>query len=93
MLVVVRIFMNMSTARDLRSLFRKATDAATASLLDVAHALGRTRRSVQQLRAGERGVSAETCRDLAAWLRRRAGRFEALAEDLERAAEEEDTDG
>lgn len=73
----------------LRSLFVRASDVARAHLGDVADALGRTRRSVQQIRAGERGVSPEVAKELAAYLRRRAERFLGLAEELEREAEKE----
>lgn len=82
--------MNVSDERStLRSLFVRATDTARAHLGDVADALDRTRRSLQQLRAGERGTSPEVVRELAAYLRDRAKRFRELAEELERAAEKE----
>ncbi len=75
--------------KNLRSVFVRASSLALASLRDVARGIKRVRRTVQMYRAGHRRVTPGAARDLAAYLRKRAEAFQAAADELERAAEEE----
>ena len=75
--------------KNLRSVFVRASILALASLRDVAGGIKRVRRTVQMYRAGDRRVTPGAARDLAAYLRERAEAFQAAADELERAAEEE----
>jgi len=74
---------------NLRSVFVRASDLALASLRDVAVGIGRVRRTVRMYRAGHRRVTPGAALELAAYLRKRAEAFQAAADELERAAEEE----
>ncbi len=74
---------------NLRSLFVRASGLAVATFGDVAHGIRRVRRTVGMYRAGDRRVTPGAARDLAAYLRERAEAFQAAADELERAAEEE----
>lgn len=67
----------------------EAVELATATLGDVAEAIGRARRTVELYRSGERRVTADAMHRLADYLRQRARVFTDTAEDLERAVEED----
>ena len=75
--------------KNLRSVFVRASNLALTSVGDVARGIGRVRRTVQMYRAGHRRVTPGAALELAAYLRKRAEAFQAAADELERAAEEE----
>ena len=86
--------MNMdSSNRDLRSVFIRAMDLATATSGDLAKGAGRTLRTAMYYRSGERRVTPDAARKLADYLRRRSVAFTEIADELERAADEEEGDG
>lgn len=75
-------------SENLRESFIRATELVQDSLSSLAEELGCTRRALTYWRSGERGVSPEVARRLAACLRRKGGALLEAAEELERAAEE-----
>jgi hypothetical protein len=77
-------------ASSLRAQYLKALELACATLGDVAEGIGLHYRSLQSHKRGERGVSADTARRMAAYLRDRARAFNKAAEDLESAVDKED---
>ncbi len=74
---------------NLRSVFVRASSLALATFGDVALGIRRVRRTVGMYRSGHRRVTPGAARDLASYLRGRAEAFQAAADELERAAEEE----
>ncbi|CAN5242035.1 hypothetical protein BH18GEM1_BH18GEM1_08260 [soil metagenome] len=80
----------MGMARSLRTRYLKALELACATLGDIADGLGLHYRSLQAHKRGERGVSADTARRLAAYLNSRARAFNKAAEELEAAADKEE---
>jgi hypothetical protein len=82
---------NMS--KELRSAFRRALRLAAPKLSEVAKGIGRSTRLLTMYRKGERRVTPDAARTFARWLRRRARRLDKAADDLERAARKEETDG
>lgn len=82
--------------RKLGELYTEAAELAVATLGDVAEGSGRAYRTVQAYLAGDRSVTRDAARGLAAYLRERAFAFHEAAERLERAtmplAEKGETD-
>jgi Sec-independent protein translocase protein TatA len=79
--------------KELRSAFRRALKLAAPQLPEVAKGVGRSVRAVQMYRDGDRRVTPDAARRFARWLRRRARRLDKAADDLERAARKEESDG
>ncbi len=80
-------------SKELRSAFRRALKLAAPQLPEVATGVGRSVRAVQMYRDGDRRVTPDAARRFARWLRRRARRLDQAADDLERAARKEESDG
>ena len=70
--------------------FTEAVEAATATIGDVAQGMGRARRTVHQYLAGERTVTPEAARVMAAYLRLRSEQLTAAADKLEAALQQEE---
>ncbi len=80
----------VNMGRSLRVRFIAATQLATCTLGELAEGIGRRLRTVLMYRKGQRRVTPDAARALAAFLRERAKRFQRVAEDLEAAAEKEE---
>jgi hypothetical protein len=74
----------------LRAPFAKALELATASILDVAEGIERGYRTLTAYRRGDRRVTPNAARRLAAYLRERARAFNIAADRLDAAADEEE---
>lgn len=74
----------------LRAPFSRAARLATASIVDVARGMGKGYRTVKAYQRGDRRVTPESARRLAAYLRERARAFNRAADQLDRAAEEDE---
>ncbi len=70
--------------------FTEAVEIATATIGNVAQGMGRARRTVHQYLAGERTVTPEATRVMAAYLRLRSEQFIAAADRLEAATQREE---
>ena len=70
--------------------FTSAVETATTTIGDVAQGMGRARRTVHQYLSGERTVTAEATRLMAAYLRLRSEQFTAAANKLEAAQQQEE---
>ena len=70
--------------------FSESVEVATATIGDVAKGIGRARRTVHQYLAGERTVTSEAARAMAAYLRLRSEQLTAAADRLEAAMQQEE---
>jgi len=70
--------------------FNEALKTSTATFGEVARAISRVRRTVEQYRTGERRVTADAARELVAYLRLRSEQFTAAADRLEAATQQEE---
>ena len=70
--------------------FIQAVETATATIGDVAQGMSRARRTVHQYLAGERSVTPEATRAMAAYLRLRSAQFTAAADRLEATPRQEE---
>lgn len=72
---------------ELNEVYRRALEAARATLGDVAEASGRTYRTLRAYRYGDRRVTPDAARDLATYLRQRSEELAEAAERLEAVAD------
>ena len=70
--------------------FNEALRISTATFGEVATAISRVRRTVEQYRIGERRVTADAAREMVAYLRLRSQQFIAAADRLEAATQQEE---
>ncbi len=70
--------------------FNQALKTSTATFGEVATAISRVRRTVEQYRTGERRVTADAAREMVAYLRLRSEEFTAAADRLEGALQQEE---
>ncbi len=70
--------------------FNQALKTSTATFGEVATAISRVRRTVEQYRTGERRVTADAAREMVAYLRLRSEQFTTAADRLEAALQEEE---